>query len=57
MEQQFHLAKSRQYKRYDKDQKFGFKEFCYGGPDVIPLSCHSDESQNLGNKIPARGPE
>lgn len=30
MEQQFHLAKSRQYKRYDKDQKFGFKEFCYG---------------------------
>lgn len=30
MEQQFHLAQSRQYKRYDKDQKFGFKEFCYG---------------------------
>jgi len=30
MEQQFHLAQARQYKRYDKDQKFGFKEFCYG---------------------------
>lgn len=30
MEQQFHLAQSRQYKRYNKDQKFGFKEFCYG---------------------------
>jgi hypothetical protein len=30
MEQEFHTAKSRQYKRYDKDQKFGFKEFCYG---------------------------
>ncbi len=34
MEQEFHMAKQRQYKRYDKDQKFGFKEFCYGD-DII----------------------
>lgn len=30
MQQEFQLAKNRQYNRYDKDNKFWFKEFCYG---------------------------
>jgi hypothetical protein len=51
MEQEFHLAKSRQYKRYDKDQKFGFKEFCYGGKDAIHRTRHPEQSEGFRNEL------
>jgi len=51
MEQEFHTARHRQYKRYDKDQKFGFKEFCYGGKDAIHTTRHPEQSEGSRNDL------
>lgn len=47
MQQEFQSAKNRQYSRYDKDNKFGFKEFCYG--DDISEQLEDGIIRVLGN--------